>query len=173
MTMFRKVRYELFWEMAHWLGWKWELSMPKVMKKYREGNTFRTNSKTLVMPDDHKAKRLLAKTWHNPYTAKEAIIREKLLILESLWSGKDRHGMMDLREEVIARKGTICVINGPDCESQGSPLHPSEVEIDHIKPRRRFKYPKDADRIENQQVLCTKCHRAKTKNDLEVLSRVQ
>jgi 5-methylcytosine-specific restriction endonuclease McrA len=33
--------------------------------------------------------------------------------------------------------------------------------------------PLDADRLENLQVLCTDCHRAKTKTDLKVLSRVR
>src|SRR5712691_10525854 len=43
------------------------------------------------------------------YTAREAIIREKLFVLESLWSGYEpRHTRMDIRKEVIARKGTIC-----------------------------------------------------------------
>ncbi len=142
--------------------------------RYYEGSTFRTKSSKMILPSDHKAKRLLTKTWHNPYTAKEAVAREKLIILESLWSGYEhRHGTMDIREEMIARKGTMCAMNGPDCESRGTPLHPSEIEIDHIKPHRRFKYPQDADRIENQQILCTDCHRAKTKNDLEVLSRMR
>ena len=128
----------------------------------------------MVTPFEHKAKRLLTKTWHNPYTAKEAIARERLTILESLWSGNEsRHGHMDLREEVIAFKGTICAINGPECESKGIPLHPSEAVMDHIRPRARFKNPKDADNMENLQIVCTNCHRAKTKTDLEVLSRVR
>ena len=33
--------------------------------------------------------------------------------------------------------------------------------------------PEDADRLENLQVLCTEHHRAKTKTDLKVLSRVR
>ena len=172
--VFGNLSNELFWEMAHWLGRKREESMPEVMKRYDDGTTFVTNSNKMDKLQQHTAKRLLTKTWHNPYTAKEAIMRERLFMLESLWSGyEQRHGGMDWREEVIARKGTICAINGPDCESRGVPLHPSEVEVDHIKLRIRFKYPKDADRIENGQVLCTNCHRAKTKNDLEVLSRVR
>ncbi len=172
--MFDQLRCELFWSMAHWLGRKWQKSMPEVMKQFREGNTFRTKASTLIMPDEHKAKRLLTKTWHNPYTAKDAIIREKLLVYESAWSGHEhRQGRMDLRDEAIALKGTMCAINGPDCESKGVPLHPSEVHGDHIIARSRFKNPKDADRIGNIQIVCTNCHRAKTKNDLRVLSRMR
>src|SRR5262249_40074954 len=142
---FGRLRAELFWEMAHWLGRKRHKSMPEVMKEYYEDNTFRTKSMKLSLPGDHETKRLLTKTWHNPYTAKEAIIRQKLIVLESLWSGEEgRHGMMDLREEAIAQKGTICAINGPDCASRGNPLHPSEVELDHIKLRAKFKNLKDA-----------------------------
>jgi hypothetical protein len=148
--------------------------MPKVMNRYRKENTFGIKSATLVRPFEHNAKRLLTQTWHNPYTAKEAIIREKLLVYESIWIGEsNRYGRMDLREEVIARKGTICAINGPDCESRGIPLHPSEAVMDHITPRRKFRNPKDADRMENLQILCTNCHRAKTKTDLKVLSRMR
>ena len=171
---FDTLTQELFWDMAHWLGRKFDITMPEVMKRYRKEHTFGTKRTQLVTPFEHKAKRLLTKTWHNPYTAKEAIVREKLLIIQSLWSGEEyRHGRMDIREDVRERKGTICAINGPDCESRGIPLHPSEVIVDHIRLRSKFKYPKDADRMDNYQILCTNCHRAKTKNDLEVLSRVR
>ena len=37
----------------------------------------------------------------------------------------------------------------------------------------KFKAPTEADHLENLQVLCTKCHRAKTKTDLKVLSRMR
>jgi len=175
-AVFNKRRDELFWDMAHWLGRKWERSIPQIMKEYYDPqrNTFRVQTFSMVLPSDHKAKRLLTKTWHNPYTAKDAIIREKLLVYESAWSGHEhRQGRMDLRDEAIALKGTMCAINGPDCESKGVPLHPSEVHGDHIIARSRFKNPKDADRIGNIQIVCTNCHRAKTKNDLRVLSRMR
>ncbi len=174
--VFHKRGYEIFWDMAHWLGRKWELRMPAVMRKYydQEGHTFKDGSSVLVLPTAHKAKRLLTKPWHNPYTAKEAIVREKLIVLESLWSGNEhRPGEMDVREETIARKGTICAINGPDCESKGIPLPHGEAVLDHIILRARFKNPKDADRPGNVQIVCTNCHRAKTKTDLKVLSRMR
>ena len=37
---FDKLTHELFWEMAHWLGRKFEISMPKVMRRYKKDNTF-------------------------------------------------------------------------------------------------------------------------------------
>jgi RNA-directed DNA polymerase len=178
-NIFGKLRPELFWEMAHWLGRKYKISMPKVMERYKgtvdSSTTLKTKTIALVMPTEYKARKLLAKTWHNPYTAKEAIVREEFLWYESLWSGQeDREGRGDLREEVILLKGTICALNMPDiCESKGISLHPSEVEIDHIILRAKFKDPTEADRMGNLQPVCTPCHRAKTTTDLKVLSRMR
>jgi RNA-directed DNA polymerase len=171
---FKKLRDEIFWEMAHWLGRKYKISMPTVMRKYLKGSTLGTKTLTMVLPTDIKAKWLISKTWHNPYTAKEIIQRETIFTWDDLWSGNNyRQGWMDLREEVILLKGTICALNMPDiCESKGKPLHPSEVEIDHIQPRRRFKVKTEADRMKHLQPVCTSCHRAKTKSDRKVLSRM-
>ena len=165
---FKKLTNEIFWNMAHWLGRKYKISMPEVMQRYVEGSTFKTKSTTLIMPSEYKAKKLMAKTWHNPYTAKEEIEREKFLSYENLWNGKegDRLGWHDLREEVILTKGTTCYLCGTE-------LHPSEVEIDHVIPRGRFKEPKEADRMKHLQPICTSCHRAKTKIDQKVLSRMR
>jgi RNA-directed DNA polymerase len=163
---FSTLHHELFWDMAHWLGRKYKISMPEVMRRYRIGNTFGTKTIQLVMPTTFTAKRLRTKSWHNPYTEKEAIIREKLLAYDTLWTGKeDRPGWSDRREEVILTKGTTCYV----C---GTILHPSAVEIDHVIPRARFKDPMEADRMKHLQPICTSCHRAKTKSDLKVLSRM-
>ena len=122
----------------------------------------------------------MATTWHNPYTEPEKVKsekarmqRESLFSYDKLWIGKDdRHERSDLRDDMILLKGTICAIQGPDCLSHGKPLHPSVVEMDHIIPRTRFKDPQEADSMDNLQPLCTPCHRAKTKADLKVLSRM-
>ena len=73
---------------------------------------------------------------------------------------------MDIRDEILLR-------DGPTCSACGQTFHVSEVQVDHKRPRTRFKNPTDADRLANLQVLCTECHRAKTKSDLKVLSRVR
>ena len=161
--VFTPLEYQLFWKMAHWLGRKYKKSMPEVMQKWFYG----AKSIKLVTPKEFKAKKLRTTTWHNPYTAKEKIIRERILLYEKIWSGyESRQGSMDLREEVLLR-------DGPTCANCGKTYHPSEVQIDHRVPRKRFKNPRDADRLENQQVLCTECHRAKTKTDLKVWSRMR
>jgi RNA-directed DNA polymerase len=179
---FSGIGTELFWDMAHWLGRKYDRNMPAIMQRFRKDNTFGTSIVTLIMPSEYKAKRFVAKTWHNPYTEpekvkseKERITYESLLTYNQLWNGnEDRQGKGDLREEVILLKGTVCALNMPDiCESKGNPLHPSEVEVDHITPRARFKDLTKADSMDNLQPVCTPCHRAKTKSDLKVLSRVR
>ena len=63
--------------------------------------------------------------------------------------------------------------DGPICARGKETFHPYEVQVDHIILRAKFKNPTDADRSENLQVLCTNCHRAKTKIDRKVLSRVR
>jgi RNA-directed DNA polymerase len=171
---FHKLDQELFWDFAHWLGRKYESNMPAIMQRFRKDNTFGNEKIKLVMPSEYKAKRNIARTWHNPYTEKEEVQKEKERIKrESLFSygdipllGISRQRQGDLREEVLLRDGPICAW----CKRE---FNPWEVQVDHIKPYARFKRPEEADRMENMQVLCTEHHRAKTKTDLKVLSRVR
>ena len=172
--IFRNLSHEVIWDMTHWLGKKYKISASAVMQRYKrvmgENNTMTLGTKTtaLILPNMYKGKNLLQKAWHNPYTAKQAIIREKILWYDSLWSGyESRHGWSDIREEVILLKGTTCYVCGTE-------LHQSEVEVDHAtKPRARFKDTMEGDRMKHLQPICTACHRAKTKTDLEVLSRMR
>jgi RNA-directed DNA polymerase len=174
--IFGKLSHEIYWDMVHWLGRKYQVNTPTVLRRYLKGhNTFGTATKTLVMPRDIKAKKRLVRTWHNPYTGIERIEREHLFSYTTLWTGDehDRPGAMDLREEMMLLKGTRCAIQGPDCTSHGKPLHPSEVGMDHIIPRAKFKDPTEADRMGNLQPTCTPCHRAKTQTDSQVLRRMR
>ena len=125
------------------------------------------------MPTAYKAKRHVAKTWYNPYTAPGKVEEEKdrikreTLFSYNIWTGTEyRHDGMDLREEVLLRDGPICAV----CKKT---FHPSEVHVDHITPRSRFKDQSLADNLNNLQVLCREHHTAKTKADLRVLSRVR
>jgi 5-methylcytosine-specific restriction endonuclease McrA len=171
---FGKLENELFWEFAHWLGQKYEIKhMSAIMQRFRKAKTFGTQAIKLVMPTEYKTKRLMAKTWHNPYTEKDEVRKEKERIkrespftYDSVRYGESRSGAHDLREEVILRDGPICAW----CKKE---FHPFEVQVDHIKLRARFKNPEDADHMDNMQVLCTTHHRAKTKADLKVLSRMR
>ena len=171
--VFHQIEHELFWDIAHWLGRKYESNIPAIIQRFHKGKTFGTGTIKLVMPTEYKAKLFVAKTWHNPYTEKdevrkekERIKRESLFNYDDIHTGESRQGQGDLREEVILRDGPICA----HCKKE---FNPWEVQVDHIKARARFKNPEDADRMDNMQVLCTECHRAKTKADLKVLSRMR
>jgi hypothetical protein len=169
-----RLNHELFWEMAHWLGRKYKAGMPKIMQRFRIGNTFGTKSIKLLMPQDHKTRRRLVKAWHNPYTEtgkargeRDRMKRESLFSYEQILTGDhDRPGGMDLSEEVLLR-------DGPICASCGKTFHPSELQMDPSTSCARFKDPTEADSMENLQLVCTPCHRAKTKIDLKVLSRMR
>jgi len=166
--VFDAVGNELHMLMAHWLGRKFRSKMSVIMQKYWIDGTFGTKRMKLIRPRAYEAKRLLKRTWHNPYTAQEAIRREIILWYDNLWIGNEtRRGWSDIREEVMALKGTTCYV----C---GTKLHESEVEIDHAtKPRARFKDTTEADRMKHLQPICTSCHRAKTKADLKAESRMR
>jgi len=75
---FGKIQTELYWDFAHWLGQKYEIKhMSGIMQRFYKDKTFGTNAGKLVMPTEYKAKRLMAKTWHNPYTEKDEARKEK------------------------------------------------------------------------------------------------
>ena len=121
---FSTTEYELFWDMAHWLG-RNTSEHARSDTEVQEGKYLRYHSTHWYYPTNYKAKRLLTKTWHNPYTAKEEIIREKILVYESLWSGTENRYRMagpPRRSHAPQRDHMLHMWNR---------LHPSEVEIDH------------------------------------------
>jgi 5-methylcytosine-specific restriction endonuclease McrA len=83
--------------------------------------------------------------------------------LDSVWLGTERRrGKQDIREAVIERDGLICRGCGKQLETY------FEAQVDHKTPRAVTKRQTDADRLGNQQVLCTDCHRVKTNPSLTV-----
>ena len=123
----------------------------------------------MVMPTDVKTIRYMRRKFSNLYTAENPrLAREEVFDLDSVWLGTERRrGKQDIREAVIERDGLICRGCGKQLE------HYFEAQVDHIRMRAATKRQTDADRLENQQVLCTECHRVKTKSDRQVLSRVR
>src|SRR5215831_2875702 len=111
---FETIQTELYWDFAHWLGRKYESNMPAIMQRFRKGKTLGNGTITLSRPIEYTAKRYVAKTWHNPYTEKdevkkekERIKRESLFTYDSINPGESRPGAQDLRDEVILRDGPI------------------------------------------------------------------
>jgi len=166
-TQFRKLEYKTFWYMAHWLGRKYQLSMPRVMRRFRKGCSLTDGETTLTrhtnFPTLQYNKRFLKP---NPYTTQERIEREELPD-EHPWPGfEDRPGWADLRRQVMERDGMTCRL----CKS---PITPETCEVDHIIPYNRFKRPVDANRLKNLWTLCIACHRTKTESERQMESRVQ
>ncbi len=166
--VFYKLGHIIWWDIAHWIAGKYQISIPKVCQKYRQRNTFGTRKVRLVMPSDMKTKQYMRRKFSNPYTAEnQKIIREDVFDLERVWLGTERRrGKQDIREAVIERDGPICTVCGKH-------LDYFEAQVDHIRPRAAFKRLTEAERLKNHQVLCTEHHRAKTESDRQVLSRMR
>lgn len=166
---FGKLGNELFLGMAHWLGRKYELSMPQVMRRFRQGNSFGTSRTILGRPEEFTAQRHRLRTIPNPYTPEAINIqREELDSLEEEWVGTERRrGEGDRKEEVYQRDNGICGI----C---GNFVPWDEAELDHRIPRARFNPLEGGDRWENLQILhANPCHQMKTKRDRQGGRRVR
>jgi RNA-directed DNA polymerase len=158
--MFKKLEYKVFWDMAHWLGKKFKLQMPEVMRRYRQENTFGTSTTKLVLPTKYKNKRLLFRLATNPYTGKTEPGYEEVIDLDELWTGREvRPGSLDLKEQVYVRDGGKCGLCGEKVEWKGA-------ELDHRTLRSTFRDVNEADRLKNLWILPPECHRQKTYEQL-------
>lgn len=165
---FHKMRNKVYWYMAHWLGRKYQLSIPKVLMKYGKENTFATPYRRLVMPDEYSTK-IYRKSARkpNPYTTREVLLERETLPSSTYWAGyEERPGMADLKPLVRERDGDRCQI----CEK---PVTADTSEVDHIRAVRRFKRPVDANELENLWTLCKDCHQWKTESDRRMESPLQ
>jgi RNA-directed DNA polymerase len=165
---FHKLSYETFGLMAHWLGRKYQMSIPRVMRAFQKGNTFGTGSVTLERAEEFKAKRHRLRVIQNPYTSETPIQRENLDQLDEEWKGTEkRKGTEDYKEVVYQRDEGICGI----C---GNFVPWDEAEMDHKSPRHRFKPLESGDTLENLWILHREpCHSLKTKRDLQGGGRVR
>jgi len=169
-STFHKVEEKVFWLFSHWLGRKYQLNMPEVMKRYRLA-TGSLGTKEYHLTNAHRdfpslryVKRFLKS---NPYTTQEKIQREELPT-DTYWTGNEaRPGMADLRPLILERDDYIC-------QRCGEPGTPKTLHADHIRPVRRYRRPVDANVPENLQTLHIEvCHRKKTQEDRQRESRVR
>jgi group II intron reverse transcriptase/maturase len=155
------------WLMAHWLGRKYHLVMPQVMRRFYEEGTFSEGEIKLrrhdAFPTRQYRQRFLKP---NPYTHQEKIEREELPD-ENPWPGFEiRPGWADTRRKVMERDGYTCQV----CKK---PVTPETCEVDHKCPYQAFKRPVDADREDNLWTLCIPCHAIKTECDRQRESRMR
>jgi RNA-directed DNA polymerase len=164
-STFHKVEYISYWKLAHWLGRKYQLTMPKVISQFQKYGRLGTNEHQLIgiLPSLHYYKKFLKP---NPYTHQEKIQREELPT-DTPWMGwEQRPGMADLRPQILARDNF-------KCQMCGNEVSPSEAHVDHKRPMRRFKKPVDANTLENLQTQCIPCHKIKTELDRRRESRMR
>jgi RNA-directed DNA polymerase len=158
-STFAKVEYFTFWKVVHWLGRKYKLTVPAVVRRFKRGNTFATADCRLVRATDFRSQTYRQRFLKpNPYTTQVRLNREEHLH-ESTWTGYEaRPGMTDLRPLVWQRDEQRC----RKCES---PVTLHTAQIDHVRPVRRFRRAGEANRLDNLQTLCKACHTAKTQSD--------
>ena len=158
-TQFAKLESELFWEMAHWLGRKFKIAMPEVMRRFNHDG-FTSGKYRLLKPTEFPSRRYQQCFFKpNPYLTQNRVLSRENLPVESYWSGYEAcPGMADLEPLIRERDEGVC-------QSCGVSVTASTAEIDHIRPVRRFKRPIDANTFDNLWTLCKDCHREKTKAD--------
>jgi RNA-directed DNA polymerase len=157
-----------FWGMAHWLGRKFQVSMPDVLKRFARDNTLGTEklrlSRLTDFPTTQYKQRFLKP---NPYLTQDKKLEREELPNETYWTGYEaRPGMADLRPLILERDDHICQLCGVTTTD-------NTAEIDHVRPVRRFKRPIDANMPDNLWTLCKPCHKEKTKYDRQAESRVR
>ncbi|HJY83301.1 MAG TPA: group II intron reverse transcriptase/maturase [Candidatus Binatia bacterium] len=158
---FHRLNYRVFWQMAHWLGRKFKLSMPRVMCRFGQHNSFGTKTVRLLLPSEVPTQWYRLRPLPNPYLCPPAQRpMEQSILPEEVWTGTERRsGLADLRELVYTRDRGRCAWCGRWVAWQA-------FDLDHIKPRHTFTRPTDADVAANLQLLHKRpCHRQKTKQD--------
>jgi hypothetical protein len=146
--------------MRHWLGSKYNVSMPEVMRRFRRGNTFATESRMLILPHEIGSQAYRQRFFKsNPYLTTERQLNQEELPTESLWTGYEaRPGMADLRPLILERDDYTCQLCGIKVTQETG-------EVDRIRPVRRFKRPINANVEWNLWTLYRACHVAETKAD--------
>jgi len=163
-----KLEHKTFWLMAHWLGRKYQIAMPTVMRRFKaQGLGLGTIQKRLVRHTSFK--RLTWKTGYlvpNPYTTMATIERETISDVSS-WTGYEaRPGWADIRLSVLERDEFTCGL----CKTKVTDFN---AQVDHLLPYSHYKRPVDANRPGNLWTLCEECHKRKTQRDRRMESRMQ
>jgi len=166
-SQFSKLANKTFWAVGHWLGRKHKLSMPQVMKRFRNGETLADGEIELWLHNKFPTLRYLGRFLKpNPYTTQKVIEREELPD-ENPWPGfEDRPGWDDVRRQVMERDNFTCQL----CKKA---VTPETCEVDHLMKYSSFKRPVDANRPENCWTLCIPCHKIKTEMERRMESPVQ
>jgi RNA-directed DNA polymerase len=164
---FSKLERVAFWRLAHWLGRKFKVNMPKIMRRFRVDKGLGIKNLKLFQATSVKTRR-----WQkpckkpNPYTMQEITLEREVVNEPQRVVYELRPGWADLRLQVLERDNYTCQISGRKVTL-------TTAHVDHRKPLRKFKRPIDANRLENLQTLHIDVHKEKTKSEWEMESRVR
>lgn len=168
-TTFHKVSHQTYWRMTHWLARKFEISIPKTLRRFKAaGGSLAYQESRLVRADTYKQKPFKGQYLKaNPYTMQKRIEREELG-QDARWYGYEaRPGQSDLKLAALERDAYTCQMCGKGVGRE-------ESEVDHIKAVKRYKRPVEANQLSNLWTLCVACHKWKTTEyDQRVESRVR
>jgi RNA-directed DNA polymerase len=165
-AQFSKLAHLTYWSCAHWLGRKYQLNMPNVLRQFCTKNTLGTQEAKLIRHTNFKALRYTASPYKpNPYTTQSEIEREELLDVAPWLGTEQRPGTMDLRPIVFERDEGKCRL----CHKL---VTLATSQMDHVRPVRYFKRPVEANVLSNLWTLCIECHKKKTEYDRQMESRV-
>jgi len=162
-----RLEYLTYWRLTHWLGRKYKLMMPQVIRRFQlEGNlgehgVFLTRHTNYGA--QHYKKRFLKP---NPYTTQERLTREELPETPPWMGTEERPGWNDIRLAALKRDHYTCFV----CKKV---FPEDELQVDHIRPYRRFKRPVDANDLRNLWTMCIECHKKKTEFDRQMESRMR
>jgi len=161
-VQFGKLEYKTFWCVAHWIGRKYQLKMPRVMRTYYQNGQLGVEEIRLIRHNSfttqHYKKRFMKP---NPYTTQECIEREELPN-DNSWTGyEERPGMNDLRLKALERDNYTCSV----CKAS---VTNETAQVDHIVQYHYYKRPVDANNLKNLRTLCIECHKKKTELDRQM-----
>ncbi len=164
---FSQLEHVLFWRFAHWLGRKYRIQMPVVMRRFVRRGFFEADTHQLLRPTSIKTARY-RKSLHkpNPYTMQEQPLDREDAFELPKWLGQEsRPGMADLKRLALVRAGY-------QCQACGRAVTDRSSQADHIRRVKRFVNPRHAHTLDNVQTLCIPCHADKTKSERQMESRV-
>ncbi|NES80207.1 MAG: group II intron reverse transcriptase/maturase [Moorea sp. SIO2B7] len=158
-TVFNRVYQFLFWKMAHWIGRKYRLTMPNVMKNYYSKEKAIHYGKYKLLKPLNSKKYIGKFIKPNLYLEESSDLVREELPSDTYWTGyEERTGMLDL-------KAKIWESSNHKCSECGCSVNRDNAHVDHIKRFGKYKTAEGANRPENLSILCLRCHEIKSSRE--------
>jgi group II intron reverse transcriptase/maturase len=154
--VFNDVQNFVWHKITHWMAEKLKCSRKELIsKKLDSRNPISMNGVSLTKISELSDKRTESFDRHDhPYLGNKNTGREKLPREEPWLANKEesRTGWQDARWKALKRDNWKCQLCGQDLETRSAHVH-------HKRAYGGQGHAKDANRLENLESLCAKCHR--------------